>query len=288
MDDVELSHLETSAGTIDYVDTGGEGPTLVFVHGLVMDHTLWGTVIEGLRADHRCVAPILPLGGHRHPMHAAADLTLHGQATLLAEFIEALDLHDVVLVSSDWGGPQITAVEHPGRLAGLVLLPQEAFDNIPPGLPGKFASFLTRVPGGLAVAARTLTWPGTARMPNTFGWMVEQPIATGVLRSWATGMRSEPGVRRDVERYVRTSDMTGLIRASTRFGSFDRPVLVLWCTDDRVMPRDHGRRLAELFPAGRLVEVPDSSTLIPLDAPERVVSEIRSFVAECVPAGPVT
>ena len=33
------------------------------------------------------------------------------------------------------------------------------------------------------------------------------------------------------------------------------------------MPPDHGRRLAELLPQGRLVEISDSYTLLPLDQP---------------------
>jgi pimeloyl-ACP methyl ester carboxylesterase len=43
------------------------------------------------------------------------------------------------------------------------------------------------------------------------------------------------------------------------------------------MPLDHGRRLAELFPQGRLVEIPDSYTLIPLDQPTELAKVIRDF-----------
>jgi pimeloyl-ACP methyl ester carboxylesterase len=54
-------------------------------------------------------------------------------------------------------------------------------------------------------------------------------------------------------------------------------VLVVWASQDRVMPPDHGRRLAEAFPAGRLVQVDDSYTLIPLDQPARLAQAIRDF-----------
>jgi pimeloyl-ACP methyl ester carboxylesterase len=43
------------------------------------------------------------------------------------------------------------------------------------------------------------------------------------------------------------------------------------------MPPDHGRRLAELLPQGRLVELPDSYTLIPLDQPAQLARAIRDF-----------
>ena len=101
-----------------------------------MDATLWQEVVERSGPGSVASCPVLPLGGHRRAMNPDADLSLHALADLLAEFIERLDLHDVILVAVDWGGPQLTAVRHPERIAGLVLLPEEAFDNIPPGLPG--------------------------------------------------------------------------------------------------------------------------------------------------------
>ncbi len=81
-----MSEIELSAGTIDYQDTGGDGPVIVLLHGLLMDASLWDDVIGELSADHRVVAPTLPLGAHRHAMNADADLSLTGIARLVAEF----------------------------------------------------------------------------------------------------------------------------------------------------------------------------------------------------------
>jgi pimeloyl-ACP methyl ester carboxylesterase len=60
--------------------------------------------------------------------------------------------------------------------------------------------------------------------------------------------------------------------------SFERPVLVAWATEDKLMPREHGRRLADFFPDGRLVEIGDSYTLIPEDQPEAFARVLRDFV----------
>jgi pimeloyl-ACP methyl ester carboxylesterase len=48
------------------------------------------------------------------------------------------------------------------------------------------------------------------------------------------------------------------------------------------MPPEHGRRLAELFPRGRYVEVADSYTLIPEDQPGVFTSHLRAFLADAV------
>ncbi len=87
----------------EYEDTGGSGPVVVLLHGLVMDGSLWCHVVRELRTDHRCVVPTMPLGSHRRPMRADADLSPHSIAHLQAEFLEALDLRNVTLVGNDLG-----------------------------------------------------------------------------------------------------------------------------------------------------------------------------------------
>ena len=274
-----MKSVQLSSGVVEYEDSGRGGPVLVLVGGLLMDATLWRDVVARLAPTCRCVVPVLPLGGHRRPMHADADLSLHGIAELLAEFIERLDLRDVTLVANDWGGPQITAVRHPERIAALVLLPEEAFDNIPPGLPGAVAGLAGRVPGGIFPVAQVLRVPVLRRLPFTFGWMARRPIPADVVTSWIAGIRTERGVRRDVAKYVRTSDYTGLEAAAGELAHFDRPTLVLWASQDRVMPPVHGQRLSDIIPDAQHVEVDDSYTLMPLDRPDAVANEIAAFVA---------
>ena len=104
-----MAEIELSAGTIEYEDTGGEGPPVVLLHGLVMNGSLWRNVVPKLSPEHRCIVPTLPLGGHRLPMRPDADLSMGGQAALVAELLERLDLRDVTLVMSDWGGALLYA-----------------------------------------------------------------------------------------------------------------------------------------------------------------------------------
>src|SRR6266700_7567427 len=101
---MSMSEIELSAGAIDYVDTGGEGAVLVLLHGLLMDTSLWDGVVAELSVDHRCVVPTLPLGAHRHAMHADADLSLRGVTRLVVELLERLARRDATLVGNDTGG----------------------------------------------------------------------------------------------------------------------------------------------------------------------------------------
>jgi pimeloyl-ACP methyl ester carboxylesterase len=60
-------------------------------------------------------------------------------------------------------------------------------------------------------------------------------------------------------------------------------VLIVWASEDRVMPPAHGRRLAEIFPDSRLVEIADSYTLVPEDQPELLSQHLRDFVSRSAP-----
>jgi pimeloyl-ACP methyl ester carboxylesterase len=71
-----------------------------------------------------------------------------------------------------------------------------------------------------------------------------------------------------------------MLAAAEGLRSFERPALVIWAAEDRVMPPEHGRQFAELLPRSRLVEIPDSYTLIPEDQPTELARELREFVRE--------
>ncbi len=90
----------------------------------------------------------------------------------------------------------------------------------------------------------------------------------------------QQGGRRDLSKYVHTLDKGDMLAAAERLRSFDRPALVVWAPEYRVMPPAHGRRFAELLPHGRLVEIADSYTLIPEDQPGELARAIRQSVRD--------
>src|SRR4051812_10790223 len=277
-----MREIELTAGTIEFEDTGGDGPVVVLLHGLAMDGSLWRHVVADLRADHRCIVPTLPFGAHRRPMREDADLSLHGQAQLVIDFVERLGLRDVTLVQNDLGYAQLIAVERPDWLARLVLVSCEAFDNLPPGLPGRMLGLAARVPGGLNALVQPMRLRALRRLPMALGLMSKRPIPHAITDAWLRPLLTERAVRRDVLRYIRSATAAELDAASRRLTGFDRPALVVWAAEDRVMPLEHGRRLAELLPLGRLVEIADSRTLIPEDQPAALARAVREFVREPV------
>lgn len=270
---------QLSGGSIEYQDAGA-GPVVVLVHGALMNASVWDRLAGDLRADHRCVVPTLPLGGHRRPMPATADLSPVGVAALLGELLEALDLDEVTLVGNDTGGAlaQLLVAQNPRRIARLVLASCDAFDNFPPGLPGRVSALAGRMPGGMIMAGQLMRWNTLARLPMTWGWMAKRPIPHEMLDAWFTPLRAERSVRRDAARFMRCVDNRDLLAAAGKLPSFNRPALIVWATEDRVMPPEHAQRLAGRLPDARIAMVPDSYTLLPLDQPRRLAALVREFV----------
>jgi pimeloyl-ACP methyl ester carboxylesterase len=274
-----MRQIELSAGTIDYTDTGA-GPTLVLLHGLMMDASLWDEPIADLSADHRCVAPTLPLGAHRHPMHADADLSPPGIARLIAEFLDRLGLHDVTLIGNDTGGAlvQLLIAEGAARVGRVVLASCDAFDNFPPGLTGKTLVTAGKLPPAMfGLFMQQMRLRMLRRLPVAFGWLTKR--GDPATARWMKPVLTQPEIRHDTVRVLRAvaANTQLLLTAAESLPSFAGPALVVWASRDRVMPPEHGRRLAGLFLHARRAEVDDSYTLIPLDQPARLAQLIREF-----------
>jgi pimeloyl-ACP methyl ester carboxylesterase len=268
------------AGTIAYRESG-EGPALVFVHGVGVNGDLWRAVVPRLATEHRCVVADFPFGSHTRSLRAEADLSLPGLARIVADFIAALDLGDVVIVANDTGGAvaQWLVGHHPERVAGLVLTSCDAFEKFPP-TPQRYLELVARSRALMWLLAQAVRLKVVQRTPMAYGFATRRPIDPAVMRSYTDPVRVDPLVRRDLARLLRAVEHRHTFDAAGALPRFDRPALVLWGEHDRIFPRHHGELLAELLPQGRFELVRDSRTFIPEDQPDVLAARVRRFVSE--------
>ena len=280
MTDSTQKTVELSQGTVRYADAGS-GPTLLFVHGFLVDGTLWRDVVPMLSDRFRCVVPDLPLGSHRIAMKPGADLSPRGIAQIVADFMAALDLSDVTLIGNDTGGAicQIVATRHPERLGRLVLTPCDAYkDFLPPAF--RYLQVAARVPGAITVLMQTMRPRAMRRTPIAFGWLTKKRIPDDLLDRWTEPAMSDPAIRRDAKKLLRGISNRYTLEAAERLASFDRPTLIAWAPEDKFFKLANGERLAATIPGARLELIHDSRTFASLDQPERLAELIGGFAAE--------
>ncbi len=254
--------LDLAAGPVE-VHEVGNGRPLLFVHGLMVHAAFWRKVVPALAEHYRCVVPTLPLGSHRLPMHPDADLSPPGIADLLGELVDALHLHDAVVVGNDTGGAyaQIMATRHPDRLAGLVLTPCDALEHFWPWHPSRL---LRQAPVPRSVIA--------------YGLLSKHAIPDEVLASYIHPLCHDGQVRRDLTKALAGIHPRHTREAARLLREFPKPVLLVWDTHDRLFPLADAKHLAALLPIAELLMLRDSASYIPEDQPDQLAALLAEFL----------
>jgi len=269
-------------GTVNYRVAGPESaaaPPVVFVHGFLVNGTLWTKTADALAAaGTRSYAADWPLGSHSIALNAAADQSPRGIARQIAAFIEALELNDVTLVGNDTGGAlcQFLLDTDTSRVGRVVLTNCDAFDDFPPApFSLLFKSF--RSPSAIRGLLAPMRATAIRHSPAGFGMLVNQPLDPDQTRQWMMPCLTDPAIRHDVAKFARAVDPNDLNTASNRLGGFPGPALLVWGTADRFFKLDFARRLRDSFADARLVEIDGGRTFIPHDEPARLANEIAAF-----------
>jgi pimeloyl-ACP methyl ester carboxylesterase len=227
------------------------------------------------------IVPELPLGSHRKPMEPKADLTPPGLAALIAELIQRLELTDVTLVGNDTGGAlsQLVVANHPQRIARLVLVNCDAFEDFPPAAFKPVVKVLGRVPGAVAATATVARLRAGRRAVFALAPLTVEPLPDELVKTWVAPLRARE-IRRDLIKVLRGISPEHTLAAAELLPSFAGPVLIVWGMRDRFFPVTDAERLAALFADARLERIEDARTFVQIDQPGR----LGELIGELVPA----
>jgi pimeloyl-ACP methyl ester carboxylesterase len=272
----ERREVRLPAGTIRYREAG-EGKPVVFVHGFLVDGRLWDGVVDGLSDRCRCIAPDWPLGAHQIAMNPGADLSPPGIAALISSFLEALELDDVTIVGNDSGGAmsQVLVTRHPQRIGRLVLTNCDTHENFPPGI-FKAMPPLAKLPGGMTVLSAPFRIGALARA--AFKPFARTTIPPELVASWMAPALHDSGVKHDTKKVTAGMNKRYTLEAAEKLRGSELPLLLTWAPGDRLFPISYAERLASGTPNARIVQIPDASTFVSLDQPQRLADEIATFV----------
>lgn len=223
------AHLETKS--IQAGDTrwsyyeGGEGPTIVLLHGFDADKQVWLPVAKLLTPHFHLIIPDLPGWGQSSRV-PGGNYDIDAQAARLQDFMQALGLGKVLLVGHSMGGAiaGVYAAEHPGHVGGLALLDsfglkskENAFDKAV--LAGKDPFVYDDRAGFEHVMALAFDHP-----PHIPGRFVDAMVKANVRRH-AFIQRTFDALRQPAQ----------ALSLQNRLGQLTMPVLGLWCHDDRII-----------------------------------------------------
>jgi pimeloyl-ACP methyl ester carboxylesterase len=281
---VTLDHLDrhrheidTRSGPASYLDTGGAGRPVLFVHGLATSGYLWRNVIDRLGGERRCVAVDLPLHGHTPPT-AGRDVTLPGLARFVADFCDALDLADIDLVANDTGGAiaQVFATGRPERLHTLTLTNCETPGNFPPKalLP---AILLARA----GLLAPVLRWrardlPRARRRFYGTGYQDLSNLPEDVARLWLDRAWSTAESARRFQHLMASLRARDLRAVEPALARLRIPTLIVWGTDDAFFDRRWAYWLRDTIPgAGEVVEIDGGRLFFPDERADELTAALR-------------
>ena len=276
--DKHRGQVDTRSGPASYVDTGGPGRPVLFVHGVGTSSYLWRNVIGLLDGERRCVAFDLPLHGYT-PATPDQDFTLPGLARFIADCCDALELTDFDMVANDTGGAvtQVFAAGHPERLHTLTLTNCEAHDNVPPKalLP---AVLLARMGLHARLAPRLMAHDNPRTRKRMYG-RTYQDIANlpeDIARVWLEAQTGTAEAARQGQRLLTSLHARDLLAVEPDLRRLQVPTLIVWGTGDIFFRRKWAYWLRDTIPgATEVVEIDGGRLFFPDERAAELAAALR-------------
>jgi pimeloyl-ACP methyl ester carboxylesterase len=239
----------------------GDGPPLLYLHGSG-DSGVWQPVLDELARDFDVLRPDHP--GYGFSDEAKGVDTIHELAFFTLDLLDALGLGRVAVIGSSLGGwlaADLATIE-PGRLTRLVLVGAAGLRVEGSGQPDEF----TLEPAA-AIAATYAGAEGRRTAGERFA----------ALETDAPAM----------ERYLRNRITTAHLawnpyfhdpKLVYRLHRITAPTLIVWGSEDGLVPVAHGRRWTDLIEGSRLEVIEGAGHLPHVEATEQFLSVVRTFL----------
>lgn len=274
--DYEPRYREWQGMRLAHVDTGGDGPVVLLMHGEPTWSFLWRKVIPPLvEAGYRCVAPDLPGFGRSDKPTDLGWYTYDLLTDSIHDLIETLDLREINFVVHDWGGPigLRAATEAPDRVERIVAMDTGIFtgsfkmsDNWQ-----AFADFVANTPDlpiGFLVKGACVH-----ELPDDVFAAYEAPFPVPEAKAAARAM--PPMIPREET----TPDARTGQRVLEALAAAAWPKLVLWADKDPVLPTKLGEAFAERIGAEGPHWIEDAGHFLQEDRGEEIGAAIVQWLA---------
>jgi len=269
---VQSNYVMMPEGRVHYYEAesriSGGGIPLVLVHGLADRGESWAPMLERLRrSGFHVYAPDL-LGYGRSPRPSDSDYSISTQEQFVADFIQSIGLQKPDVGGWSMGGWVVLklALDHPDVVDRVVV-----YDS---------AGIHHQVVGGTQIFHPTdgvqLQHLADLLEPNA------KPLPGFVLRDALRTMAQNQWV---VDRSM-TAMETGNDVVDSRLGGLAKPLLIVWGSDDQLLPLAIGQQMHGLYPQSELDVLQGCGHLAPKTCPDRAAAVTVDFLkANPAPSG---
>jgi len=240
---------------------------------------LWRHQLAGLSDVRRCIAVDLLAHGDTE-IAPDQDVSVTANATMLKEFLDALNIGQLDLVGNDSGGgiAQIFSASYPERVRSLTLTDCDAHDNWP---PEAFKPFLAMAAnGGLrATLEAMLADKNVYRSPQALGPAYENPqqVSDESIEKYLRPLVKTEQHTRDLQRFLAAFDNQHTVAIEAGLKTLQAPTLIVWGTDDVYFDVKWSRWLAETIPGTRRrIEFEGARIFFPEERWEEFNNELRA------------
>jgi pimeloyl-ACP methyl ester carboxylesterase len=253
----------------------GDGPPLLFVHGLSGCWQNWLENMPFFARTHRVIAVDLP-GFGSSPM-PRGEISIRGYARFLDGLCDALSIDAAAVVGNSMGGHISCelAIRSPQRVERLMLVSAA-------GISAELVQRNAVMAGGRVVAAIATqsaarhAWyarrPGLRRIALSFVVRHADRLSAPLAHELMSGS-GKPGFLPALEAVITH-------RISERLPQIACPTFVVWGEDDRVIPVKDAGRFERLIPDVRVEVWPDTGHVAMLERPAAFNALLEAFLSE--------
>lgn len=262
-----MPQVERQGVKVHY-ESFGQGTPLLFLHSITTNRYAWANQLFAFAPDHRVI--VLD-----HRGHGLSDKPAHGYAIseMAADAVAVMDdagVERAVLVANSLGGMVALQanLDAPDRvIANLVLSSgTNLAAGIPPGAESAFAdSFLGALDGMFHGATSARTKRERAEVRDFVAGVYRAP--ENFTRAVFLASARDPGGVFNWNIVDRLKDIR-------------KPTLVIAGEEDRALPAEVTRRLAEGIPGARFQLVPEVGHFYQLERPADFNRDLRAFLQE--------
>lgn len=253
--------VTVDGNSVRYLESAGRGDALLLVHGLGASAERWNFVAPMLERRYRLIVP--DLVGYGRSDKPAVDYTPGFFVSFVESLLGLLGIERAHLIGSSMGG-QVAALfasENAGRVGHLVLVsPSGMMRDTTPALNRYIMAAL---------------YPSRDRARESFAEMSASTEASpGIVDSFIERM-NEPNAKMAFMSSllgIKHSDLGG------RLGGIAAPTLLVWGSDDPVIPIGHAKQFFSAIPRCRFYRMERSGHTPFVDSPEKFARAVLDFL----------